>query len=121
MSKTYTSGALTLEVTDGADAIRVRWRGKSTARDPGTFLLPLLSDVLQASTDQRKALVMDFQDAEYFNSSTISPLIRILETARRGSNPVTVLYDKQRKWQELSFTALEVFHTGDGRIEILGV
>ena len=47
-------------------------------------------------------------------------MIRILKQAKLGSSSVTVLYRADLKWQSLSFTALEVFHTEDRRIEIRG-
>jgi len=54
------------------------------------------------------------------NSSTITPIIKILERAKRGSTHVTVLYDKSLKWQDLIFSALTIFTTKDKRVEIRG-
>ena len=55
------------------------------------------------------------------NSSTITPLIKILERAKRGTSHVTVLYDKSLHWQDLTFSALEIFKTDDKRVDIKGV
>ena len=63
---------------------------------------------------------MDFRKLEYMNSSTITPIIKVLDRAKRGKNHITVIYDKTLKWQELSFSAMEIFQTKDKRIEIKG-
>jgi hypothetical protein len=116
----HTNENLTLEISDDGGTIRVAWLGRSTAREPGRFILPVLSGVLERSTVENKAIELDFQRLEYLNSSTITPIIRILEKAKNGTNRLTLLYDKKVKWQELNFSALQVFHTGDERVEIRG-
>ncbi|OGQ91420.1 MAG: hypothetical protein A2289_21815 [Deltaproteobacteria bacterium RIFOXYA12_FULL_58_15] len=120
-TNTFTQGALTIEVDGTQERINVNLLGKSTARDPAAFILPILEQALQMSTDQRKPFHLDFCKTEYLNSSSITPVVRILERARKGSNRVTVHYDKSLRWQHLSFTALEVFQTVDDRIRIEGV
>jgi hypothetical protein len=117
---TYTDDALTLRLFETDDAIRLEWSGMSMARDPGKFLVPILSRALDTGLQSGKQLVIDFRRLEYLNSSTITPVIRILEHARRGRSAVRIVYDKTLKWQALSFTALELFRTPDGRIDIRG-
>ena len=119
-TETFTSGALSLDLSEG-DTITIAWRGKSSARSPGEFILPILSQALDRGESQGKAVEIDFRGLEYMNSSTITPVIRILKQAKLGSTRVIVLYRRDLKWQALSFTALEVFHTEDQRIEIRGV
>ena len=93
----------------------------SMAREPGVFLIPILTQALELGVKMNKPLQIDFQNLEYLNSSTISPVIRILERARRAQARVRVLYKRALKWQSLSFTALEIFRTPDSRIEVQGV
>jgi hypothetical protein len=114
----YTSNTLTLRVVDRADAIEVSWLGRSSDRDPGKFLDPILTPLL-AAVAGGKAIVMDFCKLAYMNSSTVAPLIRLLDTAKRGTQRITILYDKSAKWQELSFVALKAFTTKDGRIRVV--
>lgn len=118
--QTFADGELQLRLFETADAIRLEWSGMSMARDPGQFLVPILSRALDSALQREKPLVIDFRQLEYLNSSTITPVIRILEHARRGRSAVRIVYDKSLKWQALSFTALELFRTPDGRIEIRG-
>src|SRR5579859_1476942 len=118
---TYHDGSLTLALRDTDDGVYVLWTGKSTARDPGPFILDVLMRATEIGAASGKPLVLDFQDIGYMNSSTITPLIRVLEKAKRGQAAVRVLYRKALRWQALNFTALEVFETADKRIEIRGV
>ena len=120
-SDTFVEGALTLELHDEATAIRVVWSGRSTAREPGKFILPILFKAIEKGVRQNKEVVIDFERLNYLNSSTITPVIRILDQAKRGDAKVVIVYNKSLKWQALSFAALQVFQTTDGRIEIRGV
>lgn len=119
--QTFTDGPLTLVLAEHPSELRLSWQGMSMAREPARFLMPILSRALDLGAQQKKPLVIDFQRLEYLNSSTLSPVIRALEQARRGQNRVKVLYDKGVKWQSLSFTGLDIFKTPDARIDVEGV
>jgi hypothetical protein len=120
-TETFTSQALTLLVSEDQVAITVTWRGRSTARDPAEFLIPILTRALDKATELKRPLTLDFRSLEYFNSSTITPVVRLMEETKRRGGSMLVNYDKKLRWQELSFSALQVFHTGDQRIRISGV
>ncbi|HYX93192.1 MAG TPA: hypothetical protein VE782_16620 [Myxococcaceae bacterium] len=117
----FVDGPLSLRLFETEDSVCLEWHGQSMAREPGRFLLPILSKALDLGLQRDKRLVIDFQQLEYLNSSTITPVIRILEHARRGHSRVRILYSKALKWQALSFTALELFKTPDARIDVRGV
>ena len=119
-SEIYTHQLLTIEVTEGDDAIKAAWKGKSIAREPGKFITPILMRVIKSSGDTDKRVMLDFREIAYMNSSTITPIIKILERAKRGSTNITVLYNKSLKWQDLIFSALTIFTTKDNRVEIRG-
>ncbi len=116
----FTSDSLRVEITEDADSLTMRWLGKSTMRRPGEFLAPLLADLLKRGSESGKRIVLDFRALQYMNSSTITPVIRILEQMRRGTGRMSVLYRQAMKWQHLSFSALKIFETPDARIEIRG-
>lgn len=120
-TKIYENAGLKLEVHDLEDAIEIVWTGKSTARDPGTFITPILTELMQESRSAGRVISMDFRRLEYMNSSTITPVIRVLNEAKRGTAKVLILYEGKLRWQELSFSALSIFKTDDKRIEIRGV
>ena len=65
-------------------------------------------------------MILDFCNIEYMNSSTITPIIKILERAKRSKVSATVIYLGALKWQHLIFSALEIFQTKDKRIVIQG-
>lgn len=113
MRETVADKALTLELSDDGEEVVVKWLGRSTARDPRTFLAPTLTRMLDASIAQRKPLVLDFRALEYLNSSTITPIVRLLQQARTNAARVIVRYRDDLPWQRLSFTALQVLQ-GDG-------
>lgn len=120
ITDTYKNDQLTIRREDSPDEVRLVFSGKSILRDPSDFVLPILLESLEASLNQDKRLLMDFRDLSYMNSSTFTPVIKLLERARLGKGRVTALYKKGLKWQEVSFSALTIFRTNDGRIEITG-
>lgn len=119
--ETFRENALTLELRDEEGAVYVVWSGRSIEREPGPFIVPVLTRAIELGRNGSKPLILDFQSVAYMNSSTLTPIIRLLDRARRTVNTVRVLYKRELRWQELSFTALEVFQTPDQRIEIRGV
>jgi hypothetical protein len=119
-SETFASHALTLTLSDDPAGVNLVWKGRSTARDPAEFLVPVLTKALDRATVLRCPLTLDFRAIEYFNSSTITPVVRLIEEAKRRGASLVIHYDRKLRWQELSFSALQVFHSGDSRIRIVG-
>ena len=97
------------------------WTGKSIHRKPSEFITPILVETIKKSSASKKRIILDFRNLDYMNSSTITPIIKILERAKKGAVQISVLYNKSLKWQDLSFSALEIFQTKDRRVEIKGV
>ncbi|MBT8371478.1 MAG: hypothetical protein KJO34_10980 [Deltaproteobacteria bacterium] len=98
-----------------------QWSGKSVDLNPSKFIAPLLTQLLERNSGIKKILILDFQKLDYMNSSTITPIIKILERAKRGKIRLVVKYNRLLKWQDLSFSALKIFQTKDKRVEIRGV
>jgi hypothetical protein len=117
----FTNNFLTIQVVEHKDTIDVRWEGKSVDREPSKFISPILVKVLEMASDLNKRIIMDFQNMAYMNSSTITPIIKILERAKKGMTKITIFYQKSLKWQELNFSALKIFRTKDNRLEIKGL
>ncbi len=122
MNKTekYTNELLNISVIEKDDQILLHWSGKSVNRKPNIFITPILIKALKRSSDYDKRMILDFCDIEFMNSSTITPIIKILERAKRSKVNVTVKYLESLKWQHLIFSALEIFKTKDQRILIQG-
>lgn len=120
-TESFANNLLTIEVQDKKDVIVASLTGKSVDRNPGKFITPILVNLLRRHNDLRKRIVLDFRKLDYMNSSTITPIIKILERAKKGTARVTVLYKRILKWQDLSFSALKIFQTKDKRVEIKGM
>lgn len=116
----YNNDQLQIDQTEDDQSVTLRFLGKSILRDPTQFVMPILQRTLSEANKERKRLIMDFRDLSYLNSSTLTPVIKILELARVGEGQVTALYRRSLKWQEISFSALSIFRTQDGRIAITG-
>jgi hypothetical protein len=118
--KRWLRGELTLELLQSPQELRLRWLGKSTEREPGHFLVPILAEAFETARDAGTQLVLDFTDLDYMNSSTFTPVVKALDHSRRLAVPVILEYSLSRKWQALSFSALRTFETLDGRIKVNG-
>ncbi len=113
-------GELRLEVLPEAEDLLVVWSGKSADREPGRFLLPALSALLAEARAAGARLVLDFSALDYMNSSTFTPIVKVLDEARRSGVPITLEYSQGKKWQSLSFSALRTFETPDGSVVVAG-
>jgi hypothetical protein len=119
--ETFVGNLLKIELEEKKDAITINWSGKSVDREPGKFITPILVNAIRRSSGLNKKIILDFRELAYMNSSSITPVIKILERAKRGRTQIRVVYKKSLKWQDLSFSALEIFKTRDGRVEIKGL
>jgi len=117
----FTAKLLSIEVCETDTSIDVKWLGKSVDRQPGKFISPILVKVLDMASSVNKRIVMDFRELDYMNSSTITPIIKVLERAKNGKAQISILYKQSLKWQELNFSALEIFGTDDDRLKIKGL
>ena len=117
----FTSNLLSLEVKENETSINIKWTGVSIEREPSKFITPILVNAIKNSSDRNKRIILDFRELAYMNSSTITPVIKILERAKRGETQIEVLYQKSMKWQDIIFSALEIFQTKDRRVEIKGL
>jgi hypothetical protein len=120
-NESFTNAQLKLERSEDGESVILRLLGKSILRNPNEFIMPILLETVGKAADQKKRTIIDFTDLVYMNSSTLTPFIKILEKMRIGDGKITLLYKKTLKWQDISFSALIIFETGDKRIEILGV
>ena len=112
---------LKLKAVDAGDTVKVPWQGKSNDRNPSLYLGPFFEKVIKHVKDAGKKLELDFTQLQYMNSSTITPVVQLLDQARESGLSVFVLYDKSKSWQEISFSAMTIFESGDPVIKIVPV
>ncbi|MCX5745467.1 MAG: hypothetical protein NT062_23570 [Proteobacteria bacterium] len=109
-----TLGDLTIEVRVTPETVfQCTWKGKSNERNPQEVLKPWFDTLLTTVSQQGGAIEMHFDKIEHFNSSTITALIRLIQSCRKGGVKLTMVYDQSLKWQRLSFDALRVFEKND--------
>jgi anti-anti-sigma factor len=113
-------GDLAIDVAEHGDALVLAWRGRSDAREPGCFLVPVLDAAFERARGGDLRLVLDFTAVEYMNSSTFTPVVKLVAQARAAGVRVALEYARARSWQALSFSALRTFETRDGRITVSG-
>ncbi len=108
------SGDLTIDVTEQpAGVFACTWRGKSNERNPPEILKPWFDKLVAAAGERKATIEMHFEKIEHFNSSTITALIKLIQTCRKSSLKLVMVYDQSLKWQRLSFDALRVFEKND--------
>jgi len=95
----------------------VRWRGRSEGRDPGRALEPLLKAV-GADLAEVQSVEFDFRSMEYMNSSTIRPILQMVQNASSSVGTVRVVYDGSKNWQRLSFMAIGAVLATLGNVEL---
>ncbi|RME19430.1 MAG: hypothetical protein D6806_18315 [Deltaproteobacteria bacterium] len=115
MIENHSSGDLLITVEEKEDRLVLDWRGKSNDRAPGQHLLPFFEKVLQQAGGSGKTVEMHFEHLAHFNSSTITAIIKMLQTARQKKVRTEIVFDGSLKWQKLSFDALRIFEKqGEG-------
>ena len=116
---TFNKSSLEIEMRECNDSVYLMWIGKSVERIPGEFINPIFFRALDISGEKNK-IIMDFQNVDYMNSSTISHISKILEYIKNSSKSMSIIYRKTRKWQELCFSALQIYASKDRRINFIG-
>lgn len=103
----YQADDLTVESLQQQDQLVFRWLGRSETKDPSRTLQPLLEAVVGAM-QSAQAVEFDFRALEYMNSSTIRPIMKLVQAASGSATSVRVRYDAGKTWQRMSFLALGV-------------
>ena len=112
------AGDLHIDVEERSGMLLLRWKGKSTDRQPGAALDPFFMAVLAEALEKSASVEMRFEQLLHFNSSTISCLIQMIEDARAKSVRMLLTYNAKAAWQRLSFDALRVFAMNNSLLEL---
>ncbi|MCC5810767.1 MAG: hypothetical protein JJU06_10375 [Ectothiorhodospiraceae bacterium] len=117
----FNEGALRIEKVCSGTELALVLSGKSIIREANETLLPVFVEGLREADEAGFRLVLDFRPVTYMNSSSFAPVIKVLQKARLSTVQVSVIFSSEQKWQEVSFAAMTVFKTPDGRITITGL
>jgi hypothetical protein len=118
--ETYSNKTLQINYEENDSGVLLTWKGRSTERDPNIFIAPILKKALIEGNNHKK-IVMDFHELDYMNSSTISPISKMINMIRKNSGTIRIIYNKSIKWHSLFFSTLKIFETEDKRVEIQGI
>lgn len=101
----YQADSLTVESLRKQGNLVIRWTGRSDARDPARALHHVLQAV-GSDFKSAQSVEFDFRCLEYMNSSSIRPILMLVQQASTSASKVRVLYDGSKSWQRLSFMAI---------------
>ena len=115
----FAVGDLVIDCEEGTPGvIKVNWTGSSSIQNAQVALSPYFSVLLLRAVERRLMLEMHFENLRYFNSSTITAVIRLIADAAHKKVPVVLCYSVSATWQKQSFDALGVFQKPGGLLEI---
>ena len=115
-------GDLVIEVKERAPGVlRVDWKGKSNHKNPENVLSGFFSNVTTRAVQSRARLEMHFEELEFFNSSTITAIIKYIKELRQRQITLAVWFNGGHRWQRIFFDALWVFVKNDGLFTMTAV
>ncbi|HKO92306.1 MAG TPA: hypothetical protein VJU61_14180 [Polyangiaceae bacterium] len=115
----YQAEDLTIESVERDNQLVLRWLGRSETKDPSQTLQPLMDSVINA-IESVKSVEFDFRSLDYMNSSTIRPILKLLQTASGRAANVHVRYDAGKTWQRMSFLAIGVALASLSNVKVSG-
>ncbi len=118
MAERHELGELTLAMTVEPRGVVVEWLGKSASMNPESLIGPYLNGLTVRAMSLRVPLVHDFTRLTFFNSSTISTILRHLRDVEARGVPVHVRYAKDQRWQRTFFGALDVTRESATKIKV---
>jgi hypothetical protein len=116
----FSAGTLKLEVKESAlpHPIQLLWSGRSTDRDPGKLFGHYLSEVIALAAARSVPVEMHFEHLEYFNSSTISAILKTIHEAKQRKVKLILAFDAALKWQAVNFASMRHLFPGDELVEL---
>lgn len=102
--KTVKYGSLILLIENFDDRTILEWNGESNDKRPSEMLMPFFKNFIKRLD---KILVIKFDKLEYMNSSTIHPLILFIKKLNEKNIKTDIIYNKNSKWQKVSFEAMK--------------
>jgi hypothetical protein len=96
---------LHIEIERTGSSVHLVWGGVSDARDPASFLLPLMNRLVAES--KGKSVTLDFSTFEYMNSATVTPILNFVKALDSNGIPSTLVYDSTIDWQRINFQCMK--------------
>lgn len=118
MVSDLSDGDLTIQVRGEPGLLRLDWKGASNETDPGKSLVPFFALVLADAVKAKCRVQLHFENLSYFNSATVSTLLKWLPEVRASNVRLAIIYDGQRSWQKVTFEAFRIFERSDGLLTL---
>jgi hypothetical protein len=109
---------LKIQVEDRRGVTYVNWTGESDSRDPAGSVGPYLS--LLAKRLRGRRVQITFDQLEYMNSATVTPIMQFVKELSDCAEKVIVKYDETLQWQATSFRAMRVVAKRWENVEVVG-
>lgn len=106
MRQELVADGLLLKASIEGKHVAVTWLGQSVSATPGTEIVPFFEKL--AAHYDGGALRLDFRELEYMNSSSVRPIIELIQAANQTETEVEILYRSTIHWQRLTFKLLEM-------------
>lgn len=107
--KDYKEDLLEIKLSKQDSKIIMAWLGESRDRNPSNTLLPYFEEILDSLIGSE--LIIDFTALEYWNSSTITSIVRLMEKINNNNIKTKIQYLNNSDWQVLSALALKTVVT----------
>lgn len=103
-------GELSLATESSPHELRVRWLGRSVARDADVALAHHLDEIVGSASGRR--VIFDFTELQYMNSSTLVPIAKHVRRAHTEERPLVVRFRADVSWQATPFRMLTKIANG---------
>lgn len=112
-------GDLVIDVVDARpDQIELYWSGASNSRDPSTALRPFFNLLLAEAARRNARVELHFEKLTFFNSSTVTALMRFVQEAAAASIKLALFYDHSLRWQAHNFRTISLLHSRENGVEV---
>ena len=111
-------GTLRIDVTC-TSLIRAHFRGRSALEQADTVFVPFFDRLIDEARPKVLHVHLHFEELEFFNSSTISSLLRCILAMRDKGVRTMIRYDGRQKWQQAFFEGLAMLRGGDFEVSAI--
>lgn len=114
-------GEIAIAIERDGGSLVARWTGKSQSVDPASVLAPVFSELVLLAVAEGLPVIHDFCALDFFNSATVSAIIRHIKVLGESKVLTTVRYDGGLRWQRSFFDALAVTAATTEHLTVLSI
>lgn len=111
---------LYIEIVEEKETIKIIWNGESLNLHPAKEIDPYFNELIN-QLPKTKLIVIDFKQLKIMNSSTIPPILRLINNLENLNIKTNVLYDATQSWQRACFKPLATITKHYRNIELIPI